>query len=125
MTSGRICITPIANAKSLPDPCGDWTPLRGCAEWDGVVTVNAKRQHQDLKLSFSLYPPLFGELVVSDRQGITRTSKLPVILQRPTPDDPDIIADCLIAGLYVLRCDFDGFDDLRLDLELSEWYAID
>ena len=87
--------------------------------------MHATRYGLNFKHSFSLYPPLFGELVLSDRKGVTQTSKMPTILRRPDPDDDDIVADCLIAGIYVLRCDFDGIVDLRLDLDICDWYSID
>lgn len=125
MACGRICISPIINVESVPDSYGDWTPLNGCAEWDGLVTVHATRNGFELKLNFSLHPPLFGELTLTDHNGNTHTSGLPTILQRPHPDEPDMVADYLLAGVYVLRCDFDTCDDVRLDLDILDWYSID
>jgi len=127
MSAGRLCLTPIVDVDALPDPGNDWVPLTGCAEWDGLVTLESVIAKRKLKLMFTVYPPQHGKFSIIDPDGSIVTSGTPSLIERPTSleEDGDVVDDGLRAGRYVLRCDCDTGENYRLDVEISDWYSID
>ena len=129
MSAGRLYLTPIedADSKALPHPTNQWVPIIGCAEWDGLVTLESVIGKRRLKLMFTVYPPLYGEFSISESDGSVIASGTPELIERPiiSDEDRDVVDNQLRAGRYLLRCDCTTGVNYRLDIEVSNWYSID
>ena len=127
MSAGRLCLTPINDIDTLPEPTNEWLPVTGCAEWDGLVALESVIAKRKVKLMFTLYPPQYGEFTITEPDGSIFASGTPSVIERPTIPGTDcsVPHDELRVGRYVLRCECDTGVNYRLDVEISDWHSID
>lgn len=126
MKYGRLCLTPLADADTVPSCSELWLPITECVEWDGLVSCSAMDRVRKIRLTFTVLPPVYGEFTITERDSVTARGT-PVLIERPAPqqDSTYPMLQGFIAGHYVLHCRCDRVSRYRVDLMVHEWTSID